>query len=335
MIAPVCSAGSYIACITHRAVNYPALNLWFARGDKTDHQYSQWTSTKEQWEQLMTPNLVPWLLYEPDDSGILWIKFNRPDRMNATLGTAQDRSTASKVVEYMRHGDDDPNVRVIVLTGVGRGFCAGNDAKGPKEEEDFGEFLPGNRTPRENNPDGERQSFFDGYTKIIREISLIRKPTIAMVNGPAAGSGMDMAVQCDIRVGCENSQFITYHARGQTIENGGAYFLPRIIGLGRTLEFAYTGQVDAQLAQQWGLLNHLVPSEELEGFTRELCVRIMRVSPISQWINKRIIRAALDTTLEGTMVMTSNAATIIALTEDKDEARDAQIEKRPPVFKGR
>ena len=77
-----------------------------------------------------TPNLVPWLLYEPDDNGVLWIKFNRPDRMNATLGSAQDRSTASKVVEYMRHGDDDPDIRVIVLTGVGRAFCAGNDAKG-------------------------------------------------------------------------------------------------------------------------------------------------------------------------------------------------------------
>lgn len=283
----------------------------------------------------MTPELVPWLLYEPEDSGILWIKFNRPERMNATLGTAQERSTASKVIEYMRYGDDDPNIRVIVLTGVGRGFCAGNDAFGPRPGEDPGDFLPGNRSEREGNPDGERQHFFHGYTKIIREISLIRKPTIAMVNGPAAGSGMDMATQCDIRVGCENSTFITYHARGQIIENGGAYFLPRIIGLGRALEFAYTGKIDAQTAYQWGLLNHLVPSEQLESFTRELCDRIMQVSPISQWINKRIIRAALDTTLEGTMVMTSSAATIINLTEDRHEAKDAQVNKRRPVFKGR
>lgn len=283
----------------------------------------------------MAPDLVPWLLYEPDDDGVLWIKFNRPDRMNATLGSAQDRSTASKVVEYMRHGDDDPAIRVIVLTGVGRAFCAGNDAKGPKSDEDFGDFLPGNRSPREGNPDGERQSFYHGYTKVIRDISQIRKPTIAMVNGPAAGSGMDMATQCDIRVGCENTRFITYHARGQIIENGGAYFLSRIMGLGRALEFAYTGQLDADTAYQWGLLNHKVPSDELEAFTRDLCDKIMRVSPISQWINKRIIRAAMDSTLEGTMVMTSSAATIIALTEDKDEAKEAQIAKRKPIFKGR
>lgn len=283
----------------------------------------------------MTPDLVPWLLYEPEDNGILWIKFNRPERMNATLGSAQERSTASKVVEYMRYGDDDPDIRVIVLTGVGRGFCAGNDAFGPKPDEDFGDFLPGNRSPREGNPDGERQAFFHGYTKIIREISLIRKPTIAMVNGPAAGSGMDMATQCDIRVGCENSRFITYHARGQIIENGGAYFLPRILGIGRALEFAYTGRLEPQVAHDWGLLNHLVPSDELEAFTRDLCDRIMQVSPISQWINKRIMRAALDTTLEGTMVMTSSAATIVNLTEDRNEAKEAQVAKRRPNFQAR
>lgn len=285
---------------------------------------------------MATPELVPWLLYEPEpEYGILWIKFNRPDRMNATLGTAQDQSTASKVVEYMRYGDDDPDIRVIVLTGVGRGFCAGNDSKGPKEDENFGDWLPGNRGNFEGNPDGPRQSFFHGYTKIIREISLIRKPTIAMMNGPAAGSGMDMAVQCDIRLGCEATKFITYHARGQIIENGGAYFLPRIVGLGRALEFAYVGQIDANLAHQWGLLNHLVPSAELEQFTRDMCRRITLVSPISQWNNKRIIRASLDSTLEGVMVMTSSAATIIHLAEDSDEARNASIEKRPPAYKGR
>ncbi len=284
---------------------------------------------------MATPDLVPWLLYEPEpENGILWIKFNRPDRMNATLGSAHDRSTASKVVEYMKYGDDDPAIRVIILTGEGRGFCAGNDAKGPRADEDFGEFFPGNRSP-DAGPDAQRQHFFHGYTKIIREISGIRKPTIAMVNGPAAGSGMDMAVQCDIRIGCEHSRFITYHARGQIIENGGAYFLPRIIGLARALEFAYVGSVDAQLAHQWGLLNHLVPSTELETFTRDLCRRMMLVSPISQWINKRVLRAGMDTTLEGVAVMTSSAATIIHLTEDKDEARDAQVERRPPVFKGR
>jgi 2-(1,2-epoxy-1,2-dihydrophenyl)acetyl-CoA isomerase len=283
----------------------------------------------------MKPKSVPWLLYEPDDEGTLWIKFNRPDRMNATLGGGQEDSTVSKVVDYMRHGDDDPNIRAIVLTGVGRAFCAGNDARGPTPEEDVGGHFPGARGDRDQ-PDGQRQYFFHGYTKMMREISLIRKPTIAMVNGPAAGSGMDMALQCDIRIGCENTLFVSYHARGQIIENGGCYFLPRIVGLGRALEFAYLGRLDAQQAYQWGLLNHLVPAEELESFTRDFVARMKLVAPVSQWLNKRIIRAALDTSLENTMVMTSSAATIIGLTaHDTEEAKNAQIEKRPPRFTGR
>jgi hypothetical protein len=73
----------------------------------------------------MGPNLVDYLLYEPEENGILWIKFNRPDRMNALVGTSEENGTVAKVGEYMRAGDDDPNIRVIVLTGVGRGFCPG------------------------------------------------------------------------------------------------------------------------------------------------------------------------------------------------------------------
>ena len=77
----------------------------------------------------MPPNLVPYLLYEPEESGILWIKFNRPERMNALIGSSEENGTVAKVGEYMRAGDDDPNVRVMVLTGVGRGFCSGADMR--------------------------------------------------------------------------------------------------------------------------------------------------------------------------------------------------------------
>ncbi len=280
----------------------------------------------------MGPELVPYLLYEPEDSGILWIKFNRPERMNAIVGNSQERSTVSKVGEYMRAGDDDPSVRVIVLTGVGRAFCAGADQRRDGGE-DPGDNLVGNRSPREGS-DASRQGFFHGFTKIHRDISLIRKPPLAMINGPAAGSGMDMALHCDIRIGSENTRFITYHQVGQIIENGGCYYLPKIVGLGRALEFAYTGFLDAQRAYQWGLLNHLVPSAELEEFTRDLCAQIMKVSPITQWVHKRIMRAAVDSSLETTMVMTSNAGLILSSSEDRSEARSAFTERRDPMFKG-
>ncbi len=122
---------------------------------------------------------------------------------------------------------------------------------------------------------------------------------------------------------------------GQIIENGGSYYLPKMVGLGRALEFAYTGHLDAQRAYEWGMLNYLVASDKLEETTRELCDRILRTPPMVQWISKRIMRAALDNSLETTMVMTSNAGGILNGSEDAQEARQAFLEKRSPTFKGR
>lgn len=282
----------------------------------------------------MAPKLVDYLLYEPEDTGILWIKFNRPERMNALVGTSEENATVAKVGEYMRAGDDDPNVRVIVLTGVGRGFCSGADMKRDIPDDIKGENFVGNRNIPEG-PDAAREHFIHGFTKLHRDISLVRKPTIAMINGAAVGSGMDMALHCDIRLGCENTRFIGYQQLGQIMENGGSYYLPKMIGLGRALEFAYTGRLDAQRAYDWGMLNHLVPADKLEETTRELCERIMRTPPLVQWISKRIMRAALDSSLETTMIMTSNAGGILGGSEDAQEARRAFLEKRRPVFKGR
>jgi len=280
----------------------------------------------------MGPKLVDYLLYEKEDNGLLWIKFNRPERMNALVGTAEENGTVAKVGEYMRAADDDPDVRVIILTGVGRAFCAGANLGNRGTE--AGENFPGNRGAHDG-PDAARQHFYHGFTQLHRDISLIRKPTVAMINGAAVGSGMDMSLHCDIRIGCEHTRFIGYHNAGQIIENGGSYYLPKLIGLGRALEFAYTGEVRAEMAYEWGMLNHLVKSENLESFTRELCGKMLGIPPLVQWISKRVMRAALDSTLETTMVLTSNAGGILQQSEDAAEARKAFMEKRKGVFKGR
>ena len=279
------------------------------------------------------PEIVDYLLYEKEDSGILWIKFNRPEKMNALYGTAEALGTVAKVGEYMRAGDDDPDVRVIVLTGVGRGFCSGADLKTRPSKDQVGLSVDGARGSQ-GGPDAARQHFYHGFTKLHRDISIIRKPTIAMINGAAVGSGMDMALHCDIRIGCEATRFIGYQQAGQIIENGGCYYLPKMVGLGRALEFAYTGMLSAERAYEWGMLNHLVSSEELETTTRELCERIIAQPPLVQWTSKRIMRAALDSSLETTMTLTSNAGGILQSSEDAKEARFAFVEKRKPKFKG-
>src|SRR5262249_59390699 len=106
--------------------------------------------------------------------------------------------------------------------------------------------------------------------------------------------------------------------------------LRKMVGLGRALEFAYTGELDAQRAHDWGMLNHLVPSDKLEETTRALCQRIIAVPPLVQWVGKRIMRAALDSTMETTMVLTSNAGGILNGSEDANEARRAFAAKRQP-----
>src|SRR5262249_57547308 len=116
------------------------------------------------------------------------------------------------------------------------------------------------------------------------------------------------------------------------MENGGCYYLPKMVGLGRALEFAYIGQIDAQRAYEWGILNYLVSADKLEETTRDLCERIMRTPPMVQWISKRIMHAALDSSLETTMVLTSNAGGFLQGSEDPQEARPACTHKPRPVF---
>ncbi len=283
----------------------------------------------------MGPELVDHLAYEKEEGGILWIKFNMPDTMNTLYGRSNVRGTVAKVGEYMRAGDDDPDVRVIVLTGVGKHFCAGVNLKARQGEDEVGPQVEGSLGSLLDSPDAMRQYFFHAFTKLHRDISQIRKPTIAMINGAAVGSGMDMALHCDIRVGTERTRFMGYQQAGQIMENGACYYLPKMIGLGRALEFAYIGSVFGKQAHEWGMLNHLVGEDELENFTRNLCEKIIDQPPLVQWISKRIMRASLDSSLETTMVMTSNAGGILDSSEDAKEARQAFKEKRKPDFKGR
>ena len=190
--------------------------------------------------------------------------------------------------------------------------------------------------PRDGGVDAGRQNFVHYFQQCFNAVTEIRKPTIAMMNGPAAGSGLDISLRCDIRVGCENTRFFTYQRVGQIIENGGFYFLPRIIGLGRALEFLYTGGwILADDAHQWGLLNHLYSAEKLEEETRALCNRIVKSPPMVQWIGKRIMYRSLDSNLQTVLDLAANASLIVSSAEDRHEARAAFLEKRDPVFQGR
>ncbi|MDO8672103.1 MAG: enoyl-CoA hydratase/isomerase family protein [Dehalococcoidia bacterium] len=270
----------------------------------------------------MEPELVDDVLFEREDSGILWIRLNRPERHNAVFIP----ESMTKIAGFLRAGDADPKVRVIVITGVGRSFCAGIDLRtGTQPERDH-----------QQGPDMSRENFLKNFYPHVDAISETMKPTIAMINGAAVGMGMDIALRCDIRMGCEKTRFFTYQNVGQIIENGGSYFLPKLAGLGRALELAFTGgYLTGGEAYRWGILNHIVPSEQLEAETRALCQKIIASPPFVQWINKRIMRRALDCDLKTVQDLCANASGILFASEDAKEARKAWAEKRPPVFNGR
>ncbi len=272
------------------------------------------------------PAIVDHLRYEPED-GVLWITFNRPEVLNALHGYIRPDSTLNKLGEYLDAADADPEIRVIVITGEGRGFCSGADQRGGRDHPD--EERPG-------GPDGSRQFFSEIFTPLFRKISSTRKPTIAMVNGVAVGAGLDIALHCDIRIGCPETRFFTYQNVGQLIHNGGMYFLPRMIGLGNALELLYTGGfLVGEDAYRLGLLNHYVPLEDLRETTLEVCRKIIASPPLVQWVGKRVMRAGLDSSFDTTLQLSANASAITGNSEDAEEARAARRERRPPMFRGR
>lgn len=280
---------------------------------------------------------APSVLYQPESTGIAWVRLNRPERMNAL---APD--TSQMIVSSMNEADNDPNIRVIVLTGEGRAFCAGADLKAfqnrqasPEGDDPRTRFDFGHGAGKVFGPDYHRQDMKVSQSR-TRAIRYVRKPTIAMVNGPAVGGGLGLATYCDIRIGCEHARFFTYKNAGQIPEQGECWNLPKIIGISRALEFLYTGGfVNAEEAYRWGLLNKLVPCERLEEETRVFCQKIIETSPLVQSIGKMAMWRSLEMPLDATLDLCATAAGILFESEDAVEARRAWREKRAPSFKGR
>jgi enoyl-CoA hydratase/carnithine racemase len=201
------------------------------------------------------------ILYEVEDP-IATVTLNRPDRLNAWT----DRM-GLEVKHALAQAEDDPRVVVIVLTGAGRGFCAGADLEGLKSlsqgtsrSEEVGELAadPG---------DPEMQGFHQPHTYLMS----IRKPIIAAINGPCAGMAVPIALACDIRFASDRALFTTaFSRRGLVAEWGISWLLPRVVGTGHALDLIFTGRrIDAREAERIGIVNKTIPHEELVKFVQE------------------------------------------------------------------
>ena len=250
------------------------------------------------------------------------LTLNRPESLNA-LGAPGDGDAVAATCEAV---NDDPDVRCVVLTGAGRAFSAGGDVKAMKARE--GAFA------------GNGVSIRDGYRRnihrIVRSIYGLEVPAIAAVNGAAIGLGCDVACMTDIRLCAENARFgVTFLKLGLIPGDGGAWLLPRTIGMSRAAEMLFTGDViDAATAVAWGLVSRAVPAESLLDEALALANRIAAQPPHALRLAKSLLRQGQSASYDTIMEMSAAAQAISHLTEDHMEGVDAILEKREAVFKG-
>ena len=265
------------------------------------------------------------ILEKKDNIAVL--TFNRPDRLNAMTGEMWDEINAA-IAEV----NDDDEMRVMVVAGSGRAFCAGNDVRqsgGPEEKDEPSTSARGG--------DAGLRRLIRGPGAIVLGLQKMEKPTIAMINGVAAGNGVDIALACDMRVGSENARFVNaFVRRGLVPGDGGAWFYSRVMGLGRALEFCFTGDaIEAKEAEKIGMLNYLVPAEELEQKTMSLARKIADGPPIAIRLSKRLLYQGLQTDLETHSHLAAAYQGIAGSSEDSKEGNRAFAEKRPAKYQGK
>ncbi|MFH1487015.1 MAG: enoyl-CoA hydratase-related protein [Chloroflexota bacterium] len=252
--------------------------------------------------------------------GVAVITLNRPEKLNALGPTLR-----TSLTEALKEVADNDAIRVMVLTGEGDAFCSGADVGA------YAEQIKGARV------EPTRGSFLNLRGTFGLAIRNLDKPTIAAVNGVAAGAGFSLALACDIRIASEKARFtLAFIKRGLVPGNGATYLLPRLIGSSRACRLAFTGDtIGAGEAERIGLVDRIVPHDELQTAAMELAQRIAKLPPIALAFTKRAIYSGMESTFESQLQYEAYAQNICRTTEDYREGVASFLEKREPVFKGR
>jgi enoyl-CoA hydratase/carnithine racemase len=281
-----------------------------------------------------------------ESEGIAVIMLNRPDKLNAWT-----HIMAGEVWDAMHRAADDDAVKVIVLTGAGRGFCAGADMSelgGVTDEavaaldkiksyEERVSIMMGEKTTTELDPDN-KNNVREDFRKRYSYISAIPKPVIAAVNGPVAGIGLILTLHCDMRFVSDTASFSTaFSKRGLIAEHGIAWMLPRIVGLSNALDLLYSSRViGANEALSMGLANKVVPADALMNEVRAYALELAsNVSPRSMTVIKRLVYNAQFQTLDEASEASDEELLLSLQSEDFKEGVAHFLERRPPSFKGR
>ena len=249
------------------------------------------------------------------NNNIATIVLNRPETFNAITPALNQQ-----LHEILLSVQNDPQVRAVILTGVGKAFCAGGDVGSLRSLKDS----------------KEARSFIEQSGKTAALLYNMTKPVIAMVNGVAAGAGFNMALLCDLVFCAKSARFAQSFSKiGLIPDWGGNYLLSRAVGLHKAKELIFTGDLlDAEQALQLGLVNQVVNDAELTEVTYQFAGRLVKGAPQAQRLAKQILNNSDGLTLEKILELETDAQTLCLQTEDFQEGIGAFFEKRPPKFSG-
>ena len=252
------------------------------------------------------------------DEYVATITLNRPKKLNAFADEMLDGLIAA--IDECDQRDD---IRVVILTGAGRGFCAGGDVSAMGADAD-------------NRPHVTKKHIVDYVQAFPKRLASFNKPIIAAINGVATGGGMDLALACDFRVAAKSARFAeTYAKIGLLPGGGGAYYLPRIVGTAKALELLLTSDfVDADQALEMGLVNHVFEGETLLAETRKIAARIAALPPYSVTMIKHTVYQGLDTGIANALEIVGSHIAIAKASDDHAEAINAFRDKRVGEYSG-
>ena len=249
---------------------------------------------------------------------IATVTFNRPESQNALAPAMLEETMAA-----VREAEADETVRVLVLTGAGRAFCSGGNVKAMAE-------VAGGPVPRSREQVGQIQ-------ELQRQFRRFPKPFIAAVNGAAYGAGLDLACAADFRIAADTARFCEVYVRlGLAPGGGGAWLLPRIVGLTNALDLVLSGEpIDAATAQRIGLVSRVVPAAELTAATAEFARRFALSAPRGVEVAKRALYRGLEMSMDAALDFIRPQIAALRQTADHQEGLRALRERRLPRFEGR
>jgi 2-(1,2-epoxy-1,2-dihydrophenyl)acetyl-CoA isomerase len=250
--------------------------------------------------------------------GVLTIVLNRPDVLNSF-----NTEMARELQGALRYAADEPSVRAVLLTGAGRGFCAGQD---------LSEALPTGNGPMPDISEIVRNN----YNPIIRAIRNLEKPVICAVNGVAAGAGANLAFACDLTIAAEEASFIESFAKlGLIPDTSGTFFVPRLVGPQRAAGMFFLGEkLSAEKAKEWGLIWDVVPLAVLHDKAIGLAKFLATQATRGFGLTKRAINQSFSNDLDAQLEVEADAMQEAGRTADYEEGVRAFLEKRKPVYRG-